>query len=273
MPGSDVSIRRVIVNPPGPDVDAEEVLLHNGGDEDVDLTGWALTDALTHAGAPFSFTFPSFTLLSGLDVAVHTGSGTDDGQNLFWGRTEAAWNNKGDRVTLTDAGGSKVDSVTWPGPPQEGRVVDTSELEQDLAQAGTIDGVSPAGPVLWTTKGLTGGEMFWQEYPGDVGAAFHAGFPDSIPDGHAVPERPVIRVSGQIWKKYKTLGGPARLGRPLTRRQDIQTADGREARRQDFEDGSIVSSAESGAHWIRGAIRDKWLSPEAGGPSGSAHQR
>jgi hypothetical protein len=269
MAASDVSIRRVIVNPPGFDVDREEVLLHNAGDEDVDLTNWVLSDELNHPGQPFTFTFPSFTLLSGFDVAVHTGEGTDDGKNLFWGRTEAVWNNNGDRATLTDATGTQIDSLPWPGPPQEGRVIDTSDLEDDLANAGSISDVpAPTGPVRWTTLGLNGGEIFWQEYPGDVGAAFHAGFPDSVAPGAPVPEQPVIRVSGGIWKKYKSLGGPQRLGRPLIRRQELATGDGDRVFRQDFEGGSIFNSGATGPHLVLGGIRDKWLSPEVGGPSG-----
>lgn len=268
MAASDVSIRRVIVNPPGLDVENEVVFLHNGGEEDVDLTGWTLSDALSHPGPVFTFTFPDFTLLSGSDVAIHTSGGTNDGQHLFWDKDTAVWNNAGDRATLADAGGEEVDSVTWSGQPQQGRVIDTSEIAQDIAGLDTVGGVAdPTAPVEWTIQS-NGAEMFWQEF-GETGAAFHAGFHDSLPPGAPAPEDKIIRVTHSIYRKYLDLGGPQAMGRPLTARQDVTVSDaGREAHRQEFEGGTIYRSPETGAHLVKGAIRAKWLSPEAGGPSG-----
>jgi hypothetical protein len=48
----------------------------------------------------------------------------------------------------------------------------------------------------------------------------------------------------------------------------LLTDRGREAHRQEFEGGTLYRSADTGVHLVKGAIRTKWLSPEAGGPSG-----
>jgi hypothetical protein len=258
-----VVIRRVIVNPPGPDEQAESLQLHNSGNEDVDLTGWTLSDTQNHPGPVFTFHFPSFTLLSGADVSIHTGDGTDDGQNLFWKSTSAVWNNKGDRATLRDATGAEVDHADWPSAPQEGRVIKADEIGQALLSGvPTVGDAHPTGALRWTTLGPSGGEIFWQEY-GDTAAAFHTGFPDSIPPGAPVPEDPIIVVRDSIYRHYLNLGGPKGLGRPLTRARDVGEH-GRRIVRQEFEGGSIYWTADTGPALIKGAIRDKWLNAEAG---------
>jgi Lamin Tail Domain/LGFP repeat len=266
---ADVSIRRVIVNPPGLDVENEVLFVHNGGDEDVDLAGWTLKDTLSHPSSRFTFHFPGLTLLAGADLAVHTGAGTDDAQHLFWANEVAVWNNAGDRATLFDADGTEITSVTWNSPPQEGRVIDTSDIARDIAALATVGGVAnPTSEVKWTTRGPSGGEIFWQEF-GEGGAAFHAGFPDSRPPTAPQPEERVIRVTQTMYKKYLDLGGPQAMGRPLSPRRDVLLADrGREAHRQEFEGGTLYRSADTGVRLVKGAIRAKWLSPEAGGPGG-----
>jgi lamin tail-like protein/LGFP repeat-containing protein len=266
MSAADVKIRRVIVNPPGLDLLGEAVFIHNGGAEDVDITGWKLVDFLLHEEHRATFTFPTFTLLSGATVAVHSGSGANDGQNLFWDRIDPVWNNGGDRATLFNAAGALVTSVTWDGPPHEGRVVDTTEIAAELAEAGLGQ---PTGPVHWTTKGPVGGEIFWQEFGPDL-TAFHIGFPESIPPGAVVPEDRIIGVRQSILRTYLDLGGPQGLGRPLTRRREVPVREaGRQAIRQDFEGGVIFRSAETRAHLVKGAILQKYLGEEVGGSAGA----
>jgi hypothetical protein len=264
---TDVHLRRVLVNPPGFDVDHELVVIHNAGAEDVDLSGWSLSDTLNHPVAPFTFRFPTFTLIPDATVAVHTGGGADDGQNLFWGRADAVWNNKGDRAMLTDAQGSQIHLLAWNGPPPDGRVLDTRNLGIELGDAGPIADVAQPTSDVKFALGPDGGEIFWREY-GATGAAFHQGFPDSQPAGAARPSDPIIAVQESTYLKYMELGGPRIMGRPLTRRTAVANTDGRQILRQDFEGGTIIRSQSTGAHLIRGAIRAKWLSPEVGGPTG-----
>jgi Lamin Tail Domain/LGFP repeat len=251
MAASDVSIRRVMVNPPGLDVDHEAVVLHNGGAEDVELTGWRLSDTLNHPGPTFTFTFPTFTLLSGSDVTVHTGAGANNGQHLFWECTEAVWNNRGARATLFDGtrGRDRPDPVA---PLQHGRVINTTQIAQDIAAAGPVAGVSqPSSPVKWTL-GSNGGEIFWREF-GPTGAAFHSGSPTPQPPGTPVPEAPVLKMQDSIYRKFVDLGGVPALGRPLSRRREVPVADpNRQALRQDFDGGAILRSPETGAHLVKG---------------------
>jgi len=89
-------------NPPGSDIDREYVNILHSGSAPVQLTGWTLKDSAGH-----KYTFPSFTLLPGNRVKVWSGHGTDNTENLFWGREQAVWNNRGgDVATLADSAGA-----------------------------------------------------------------------------------------------------------------------------------------------------------------------
>ncbi|MEF8842536.1 MAG: lamin tail domain-containing protein [Haloarculaceae archaeon] len=81
----------------------EYVVLENTGAEDFDLSGWTVSDAAGHG-----YTFDSFTLQPGERVTLYTGSGTDTGTSVYWGRSSAVWNNDGDTVTVRDADGDVV---------------------------------------------------------------------------------------------------------------------------------------------------------------------
>ncbi|MBP7241811.1 lamin tail domain-containing protein [Amaricoccus sp.] len=88
-------------NPPGSDVDREQVRITHDGAAPVQLQGWTLRDVANH-----TYTFPTFTLPPGEVVSVWTGTGTNDPNNLFWGRRQAVWNNRGDTATLADPTGA-----------------------------------------------------------------------------------------------------------------------------------------------------------------------
>jgi uncharacterized protein with LGFP repeats len=62
-------------------------------------------------------------------------------------------------------------------------------------------------------------------------------------------------VHGEIRVKWAQRGGERSLGLPLT--DELGTPDGR-GRFNHFEGGSIYWTPETGAHDVRGAIRDKW---------------
>ena len=81
----------------------EYVTLEHTGDTALDLSGWTVAD---EAGK--TYTFGDVTLAPGERVTLHTGSGTDGGGDVYWGREGAVWNNGGDTVTVRDAGGTVV---------------------------------------------------------------------------------------------------------------------------------------------------------------------
>jgi hypothetical protein len=104
----DVRIVTVLFDPLGPEPQGEYVLIENDRATAVDLTGWTLADAAQH-----TYHFPKFTLVPGGTVTVWTGTGTDDAENLHWGRHQAVWNNTGDIATVRDAAGNQVSRFAY----------------------------------------------------------------------------------------------------------------------------------------------------------------
>jgi hypothetical protein len=47
-----------------------------------------------------------------VNVYVHTGSGTNNATNRYWGKSGYIWNNGGDTATLR-AGAKTIDSCKW----------------------------------------------------------------------------------------------------------------------------------------------------------------
>ncbi|HEX9012779.1 MAG TPA: lamin tail domain-containing protein [Anaerolineaceae bacterium] len=78
----------------------EYVLIKLNGDSQLDLTKWRLDD-----GNGNTYTFPAITLYNEGAVQVHTAGGVDTVVDLYWGRTEAVWQ-EGKIVTLYDDKGS-----------------------------------------------------------------------------------------------------------------------------------------------------------------------
>lgn len=96
---------------PGDDNDnlnEETVSLHNGGETAVDLSGWTVADEAGH-----EYTFDNVTLDANATVTLHTGSGTDMTADLYWGRSNAVWNNGGDTVIVRDASGAVVVQTSY----------------------------------------------------------------------------------------------------------------------------------------------------------------
>jgi hypothetical protein len=61
-----------------------------------ELTGYTLENR-----AGYTYAFPSgFRIFAGRHVRVYTGVGQDSDSVLYWGRTDEAWDNGGDCVTL-----------------------------------------------------------------------------------------------------------------------------------------------------------------------------
>ena len=116
-----IIITDVVFNPEGLDIEGEYVVIRNEGTTSVDMSRWRLHDTLVHRGAPYTFTFPRFTLAPSATVRVHTGSGTNDQDDLYWGRSWAVWNNTGDTAVLLDALGGEVSRFSYqiPRPKSE----------------------------------------------------------------------------------------------------------------------------------------------------------
>ena len=102
-PPGTIRIASINFNPPGPDVLGEFVVIENQTAAAITLTSWTLKDQANH-----KFTFPSFVLQGADTVKVWTKPGTNDANNLFWGRQAAVWNNQGDTGTLSDANGNVI---------------------------------------------------------------------------------------------------------------------------------------------------------------------
>lgn len=82
----------------------EYVTFRNAGEAPLDLTGWTVRDEAGHA-----YPFPDgFTLAPGATVNLYTGTGEASAEALYWGSTEAVWNNGGDAVVVTNASGAEV---------------------------------------------------------------------------------------------------------------------------------------------------------------------
>lgn len=89
------------------DLEAETVTLVNQ-EGMVSLEDWTLSGP-----ADDRFIFPALTLLSAGEVRVHSTTGTNTPRDLYWGRTESAWQ-RGELVVLRDADGNVVDTYLAP---------------------------------------------------------------------------------------------------------------------------------------------------------------
>jgi len=104
----DVRILSILFDPVGPEPQGEYVLIQNDRSSAVDLVGWTLSDAAQHV-----YTFPVFRLPPGGILRVWTGTGTNDVENLYWGRRRAVWNNTGDTAVLRDAAGTVISRFAY----------------------------------------------------------------------------------------------------------------------------------------------------------------
>jgi hypothetical protein len=102
-PAGVLWITDIDFNPPGRDVDSEYVAIRNDTPGPIDMSNWSLRDVAAHV-----FKFPAFVLQPGLSVKVWTRAGTNDAENLFWGRRAAVWNNTGDTAILRNENGVEM---------------------------------------------------------------------------------------------------------------------------------------------------------------------
>jgi len=74
----------------------ERIIIQNNGAQELDLTGWSLTDNQGN-----SYTFPKLTLFPSVKVNLHTNAGQDTPTDLYWSRPAAIWSS-GELAALYD---------------------------------------------------------------------------------------------------------------------------------------------------------------------------
>ncbi len=89
------------------DLAGEYVLVKNNENSSVTLTNWSIKST-----GP-KYTFPTFTLGSKKTVKVWSKVGTNDSENLYWGRTEEVWIDGGDCGYLRDDDDKLVDEYCY----------------------------------------------------------------------------------------------------------------------------------------------------------------
>jgi phosphatidylserine/phosphatidylglycerophosphate/cardiolipin synthase-like enzyme len=105
-PAGPAKITAILYDPA--DSLAEYVEIENTSAAALDMSGWTLRDL-----AGTTYTLPNFTLAAGAKVRVWTNSGTNDAANLYWGRTQAVWNNTGDTAFLRDTQGRLISQYVY----------------------------------------------------------------------------------------------------------------------------------------------------------------
>ena len=95
-PGTgDINVNMVGVIGAGTLMD-ERLITQNNGAQELDLTGWYLTDNQGN-----TYTFPQLTLFPGVKVQLHTIPGQDTPTDLYWGRAAPVWSS-GELAALYD---------------------------------------------------------------------------------------------------------------------------------------------------------------------------
>lgn len=97
------SVNFAATSPEKDNLNEEWVEISNLGSADANLAGWTLEDAQNH-----SYSFPDISLKTDAAIKIHTGTGTDTAEDLYWNRSSSVWNNDGDVATLMDASGNII---------------------------------------------------------------------------------------------------------------------------------------------------------------------
>lgn len=109
----EVTIERFHPDPVGDDyenMNEEYVLVQNRLSSSADLSDWRIRD---EAGNDYDVP-NGFSLDSGEVVTLHTGTGSDNANHLYWGRTTyTVWNNDGDTGYLYDEHGDYINSKSY----------------------------------------------------------------------------------------------------------------------------------------------------------------
>lgn len=84
-------------------LNGEWASIKNTGSKSLNMDGWTLKDAGTNI-----YRFEDFTLESGKNVILYTGSGTNTREKLYWNSKQPIWNNEHDTLYLRDNNGLLV---------------------------------------------------------------------------------------------------------------------------------------------------------------------
>ncbi|MBI2655566.1 lamin tail domain-containing protein [Candidatus Woesearchaeota archaeon] len=88
----------------------EYFTIKNACSYSIDIGSWIAKDIANH-----KFIFPAFNLDADEEVTIHTGSGTADATNLYWGSGSHIWNNNGgDTLYLNTSNGTSVLIYSYP---------------------------------------------------------------------------------------------------------------------------------------------------------------
>jgi Lamin Tail Domain len=113
-----VQFTKAVYNPAGVDngttksLNNEYVRLTNKTKKTLNLKNWTVRDK---AGHVYKFT-STFYLGAGKSVVLHTGKGTNNSANKYWGRKGKSgyiWNNGGDTAYVRSYTGATIDSCKW----------------------------------------------------------------------------------------------------------------------------------------------------------------
>ncbi len=75
----------------------EYIILQNIGDAPLNMTAWTIKDEGSNI-----YRFQEYVLHTDQVVKLHTGSGSNTENEIFWSKKGAVWNNKGDAIYLRD---------------------------------------------------------------------------------------------------------------------------------------------------------------------------
>ena len=110
-----VKFTKLYADSPGTDrgsnksLNAEYVVVHNGGHKSIKLAGYKIKDKSGH-----TYNFPSsFALKAGKSVTLHTGHGKNTASNLYWNQSSYIWNNTTDTAYLIKKT-SRLDTCIFP---------------------------------------------------------------------------------------------------------------------------------------------------------------
>ena len=87
----------------------EYLVFRNDGEEPLDLTGWRVENS---DGKTYEFP-DEFVLDPRRAVTVHSGSGEDTDEDLYWNSNRAVWKNTGDTLTVRDETDRRVIRVSY----------------------------------------------------------------------------------------------------------------------------------------------------------------
>ena len=105
----DAPLRVVSIHADAPgndheNLNGEYVTFRNAGNASLAVGGWTVRDA---AGAAYSVP-DGVAIGPNATLTLYTGSGADDADALYWGSSDAVWNNGGDTVVVTNETGAVV---------------------------------------------------------------------------------------------------------------------------------------------------------------------